>query len=227
MSNFEDRLLGALKEEITMRTAEDKMTTVTPVQRGSRRRFVGLSAAVAGVAAAASAVVVLTGLTSSPAYAVTKGSDGAVSVRINEFSDPKGLESELAAAGVKAVVDYLPFGQTCKEPRGARGSVSGEFSVSIGTEGDGISFKIEKGQVPAGETLVLAFTKAEDGADKPPFSNSLQVVKGAVAPCEATSMPIPPADGKGTTDGKQDDGPGVQSKTGGEDEGPSLNSETK
>ncbi|WP_214104929.1 hypothetical protein [Acrocarpospora catenulata] len=199
------------------------MTTVTPIRRGSRRRVAGLSAAVAGVAAAATTVTLLTGITESPAYAVTKGSDGAVSVRINEFNDPEGLESELAAAGVDAVVDYLPFGQTCKGPRGAHGSTQGQFAVSIGSEGDGISFKIEKGQVPAGETLVLAVTKAENGADKPPLATSLEIVKGAVAPCEAISMPIPPAGG----DGKTDNAPGVQSRIDGEDRAPSLNSVTE
>ncbi|TMR97602.1 hypothetical protein [Nonomuraea basaltis] len=227
MSNFEERLLSALKEEITTRTAEDKMTTVTPVQRGSRRRFAGLSAAVAGVAAAATAVVVMTGIAGGPAYAVTKAADGGVSVQISSFTDPEGLESELADAGVKAVVDYLPFGQTCKEPRGRHGGASGQFTTSIGKDGDGISFKIEKGQVPAGETLVLAVTKSKDGDDKPPFATSLQLVNGAVAPCEATAMPQPPSGGGGTTEEKQDDGPGLNSKTEGEDSGPSQDQVTK
>ncbi|MGP3913970.1 hypothetical protein [Nonomuraea sp. 10N515B] len=210
MSNFEERLLSALKEEITTRTAEDRMTTtVTPVQRGSRRRFAGLSAAVAGLAAATTAVVLLTGIAGSPAYAVTKATDGSVDVHISAFTDPEGLEAELADAGVKAVVDYLPEGQTCKEPRGEQGSVSGPFAASVGSEGAGISFKIEKGKVPAGETLVLAVSKSRAGDDKPPFGMSVTVAKGAVADCEPTSMPVPP--------------PG----TGGKDEGPSLHQETE
>ncbi|MFB4273577.1 hypothetical protein ACBJ32_59010, partial [Nonomuraea sp. GTA35] len=95
------------------------MTTVTPVRR--TRRIVGLAAA---VAAAATAVVVLTGVTGatgSAAYAVSKGSDGTVDVQINSFVDPEGLESELAEAGITSVVDYLPAGQTCKQPRGENG----------------------------------------------------------------------------------------------------------
>lgn len=227
MSNFEERLLSALKDEITTRTAEDKMTTVTPVQRGSRRRFVGLSAAVAGVAAAATAVVLMTGIAGAPAYAVTKGADGAVSVRINSFTDPEGLEAELAANGVKAVVDYLPAGQTCQEPRGQRSSMTGKFATSIGSEGNGMSFKIVTGQVPEGETLVLAVSRSKDGDDKPPFATSLQVVKGAVAPCEATSASEPTADGSGGTSESKGDDSGLSSKNDGEDNGPSLNEETK
>ncbi|MFC4122240.1 hypothetical protein [Nonomuraea zeae] len=190
------------------------MTISTPGRRGSRRRVAGLSAAVAGVAAAAVATVLLTGVTGSPAFAVTKGSDGAVSVRINEFSDPDGLAAELADAGVKAVVDYLPEGQTCKEPRGERGSLGGRFAVSVGKAGDGISFTIEKGQVPAGETLVLAVSLSRDGADRPPFATALHVVRGAVADCEPVAMPEP---GSGTTG----DGPGLDSKTG-DGDGPSF-----
>ncbi|MGN9840759.1 hypothetical protein ACTMTI_21820 [Nonomuraea sp. H19] len=211
MSNFEDRLLSALKEEITTRTAEDNMTTtVTPVQRGSRRRLLGLSAAAAGLATATTAVVALTGIAGSPAYAVTKGSDGAVSVRIESFTDPEGLEAELADAGVKAVVDYLPFGQTCKSPRGEPGSLQGQFAVSMRKEGDGISFTIEKGQVPEGETLVLAVSQSRDGSEGAPFGSSLEVVKGAVADCEPTAMPAPGSPrGRGGDSGfhtKNDDG---------------------
>ncbi|MDP4507403.1 hypothetical protein [Nonomuraea turcica] len=232
MSNFEERLLSALKEEITTRTAEDRMTTtVTPVQRGSRRRFAGLAAAVAGVAAATTAVVVMTGIASSPAYAVTKGTDGSVDVHISSLTDPEGLEAELAEAGVKSVVDYLPAGQTCKEPRGQQGSVSGPFSVSMGSDGAGVSFKIEKGKVPAGETLVLAVSKSEDGDDKPPMGMSLTVVKGAVSDCEPTSMPVPPAGAEGEggvkVDTKNDGGPGIDVETGGKDAGPALNQETE
>ncbi|MGW4967670.1 hypothetical protein ACWEPL_61570 [Nonomuraea sp. NPDC004186] len=204
------------------------MTTVTPVRR--TRRIVGLSAAVAGVAAAATAVVMLTGVTGSAAaaYAVSKSSDGTVDVQINSFVDPDGLESELAEAGIKSVVDYLPAGQTCKQPRGENGAADGKFAAGISKAGDGIAFKIKEGDVPAGSTLVLAVTKSEDGDSAAPSTTSLQIVKGTVAPCEPTSAPaIPPLDNEttsapatppldnetgGTTD-KQDNGPTVDNGT--------------
>ncbi|TYB62713.1 hypothetical protein FXF51_25100 [Nonomuraea sp. PA05] len=215
MSDFEDRLLGALKEEIATRKAEDTMTTVTPARR---RRSAGLAAAVAGVAAAATAVVVATGVLGGPAYAVTKGADGGVGVLIHAFTDPEGLEAELAGAGVPAVVDYLPQGQTCRAPRGAHGDGAGQFAGSIGREGDGIAFRIEKGQVPAGSTLVLTVSKSADGDDQPPFATSLEIVQGAVAPCEPTSMPLP---GQGDT--SQQEGEGFDTGT---EQGPSLDSKT-
>lgn len=217
MSNFEERLLSALKDDLATRTDP---VVATPVRR-PRRRLVGLTAAVAGVAAAATVAVTVTGVFGAPAYAVTASADGGVAVRINAFRDPEGLASELAKAGVQAVVDYLPYGQTCKEPRGQHGDAGGRFAATIGRDGDGISFRITKGQVPAGQTLVLAVTLDRSGADAPPFSTSLQVVKGAVADCEATAMPEPPAGGTGD---KKDDGPGFDSRTG-DDEGPSLHTE--
>lgn len=223
MSNFEDRLLGALKEEITTRTAEDRTTTVTPVRR-SRGRLVGLSAAVAGVAAAIAAVVAATGLIGSPAYAVTKDADGGVSVRINAFTDPEGLESELAGAGIKAVVDYLPEGRICKQPRGRNGAASGRFTtgVGVGEGGSGITFTIEQGQVPEGATLVLAVSKSGAGDDLPPFATALEVVDGAVAPCEAVPVQAPPPS-DGLAPDRQGDGPLTDSRT--DDGGPGLTTE--
>ncbi|GGT18188.1 hypothetical protein ACFFV7_15180 [Nonomuraea spiralis] len=205
MSRFEERLLGALKEEMAAGTGP----VVAPAAHRPRRRgrVVGLAAA-AGVAVVAA--VAVTGVLGGPAYAVDRTADGGVEVEINAFRDPAGLADELGRAGVKAVVDYLPYGQTCKEPRGRHGGDGGgRFEASIGRSGDGISFRIAKGQVPAGQTLVLAVTLDRSGAEAPPFSTSLQVVEGAVAACEPTAMPGPP-DG-GTVDQETgDDGPGLR-----------------
>ncbi|MEU6718549.1 hypothetical protein ABZ897_44395 [Nonomuraea sp. NPDC046802] len=215
MSNFEERLLAALEDEITTRTAGNEMTMTTP----ARRRYAGLSAAVAGVAAATTAVVMLT--SGSPAFAVTTSADGTINVRISEFRDPEGLEAELGRAGVKAVVDYLPEGQTCKGPRGERGSATGQFQSSVGKDGGGIWFTIEKGQVPAGETLVLAVSKSSGGDDQAPFATSLEIVKGTVSDCEAIPMPAPDMrDGGGMQSGTGEDGPILHSRTEGSAPGP-------
>ncbi|NUP83218.1 MAG: hypothetical protein HOV96_37380, partial [Nonomuraea sp.] len=58
MSNFEERLLSALKDDLATRTDP---VVATPVRR-PRRRLVGLTAAVAGVAAAATVAVTGTGV---------------------------------------------------------------------------------------------------------------------------------------------------------------------
>ncbi|MFD0470150.1 hypothetical protein ACFQ0B_18835 [Nonomuraea thailandensis] len=174
-----------------------------------------------GVAAAATAVVVATGLVGGPAYAVTKGSDGKVNVEISTFTDPEGLEAALADAGVQAVVDYLPAGQTCRQPRGAHGEASGRFAARLGMGQGGrtVTFAIDEGEVPAGHTLVLVVSKSKDGDDKAPMAMDMSLVQGAVSECEPVAMPAPPADG--TTE-KKDVGPGFDTST--EDEGPSLTS---
>ncbi|MFD1543957.1 hypothetical protein [Nonomuraea guangzhouensis] len=203
MSNFEERLLSALKDDIAARKAD--MVVETPVRR---RRIVGLAAA---VAAATVVAINVYGGAAAPAFAVTKSADGSVEVRINEFRDPDELAAKLAAAGVTTVVDYLPAGQTCKQPRGEHGAGYGraENGIGVGRDGTGIVFRIGKGQVADGQTLVLAVSV--DQADKPPIATSLEVVRGAVAPCEATPLNLPP------TSGSTGDGPSTDEKTG---EGP-------
>ncbi|AQZ68735.1 unnamed protein product [[Actinomadura] parvosata subsp. kistnae] len=226
MSNFEDRLLSALKEEITTRKAEHMMTTVTPAPGRSRRRVVGLSAAVAGVAAAATAAVLAGGLLGGPAYAVTRGADGKVSVEINTFTDPEGLEVALGDAGIRAVVDYLPPGQTCEKPRGEpAGDTAGRFAARIGAGKGGktLTFTIEDGQVGADHTLVLTVSKSKEGDDKAPTALDLSVVKGTVSPCRAVPLPAPTGDG--TTKG-QDEGPGFDTSTEQPGQGPTLDSKT-
>lgn len=208
MSNFEERLLSALKDDIAARKA---VVVADPPVR--RRRVVGLAAAVAAVAAATVVVMNVYGGAATPAYAVTKSADGSVEVRINEFRDPDELAAKLAAAGVPAVVDYLPADQTCKQPRGEHGAGYGRAGnrIGAGTNGKGITFRIDKGQVAAGQTLVLAVSV--DQADKPPIASSLEIVKGAVAPCEATALNLPPASDSTSN------GPSTDERTG---EGPSL-----
>ncbi|MGW0477817.1 hypothetical protein [Nonomuraea sp. NPDC003214] len=198
----------------------DGSARATLARRTPRRRLRRVGAALAGAAAAAVAAVTLYGTTATPAFAVDKQADGTVEVWINEFRDPGDLEAELAAAGVKAVVDYLPAGQTCKEPRGAHPAPGGRLETKIGSERGGISFSVTAGQIKDGQTLVLAAGVDRDDPGKPPTSMSLTVVDGAVAPCEPVAMPEPTAPALPSEQG-------VRSGTGGEDDGPSLNSVTE
>ncbi|MCG5218342.1 hypothetical protein [Streptosporangium sp. KLBMP 9127] len=218
MSNFEERLLSALKQEITTRTAEEHMVITAPNRRGSRRRIMGLAAAVTGVAAATTVALTLYGGAATPAFAVEKSPDGSVEVQVNEFRDSAGLKAELAKAGITAVVDYLPKDQTCKSPRGEHSAPEGKLTINVSTNEQGISFRIEEGQIAADQTLVLAFSVDQDAPGEPPVASSIEMVKGPVAPCEAVPMQLPPP-GKGT-EGKG--GKSNDSTEGGADEGPSL-----
>ncbi|WP_053174646.1 hypothetical protein [Nonomuraea sp. SBT364] len=188
-------------------------------RRTPRRRLRRVGAALAGAAAAAVAAVTLYGTTAAPAFAVDKRADGTVEVWIKEFRDPGDLEAELAAAGVKAVVDYLPAGQTCKEPRGTHPAPGGRTETKIGRSRDGISFSITGGQVKDGQTLVLTAGVDRSDPGKPPTSLSLGVVAGEVAPCEPVSLPKPTGP---ALSGER----GVRTGTG-EGDGPALNRVTE
>jgi hypothetical protein len=45
------------------------------------------------------------------AYAVARNEDGTVSVEVDSMTDAPGLQAALQAAGVNAVVEYLPVGK--------------------------------------------------------------------------------------------------------------------
>ncbi|MFI6325364.1 hypothetical protein ACIBG8_48150 [Nonomuraea sp. NPDC050556] len=202
MSNFEDRLLSALKEDIM--APAPAPVALEPVRRS--RRVVGLAAAVTGVAAATTVVALLYGGANTPAFAVTKGGDGTIEVQINSLTDASGLAAALREKGVDAVVDYVPAGQTCKPGRGARGKGNGEKStVGMSANAKGATFSITKGMVGAGETLVLAVSgnESSDG----PFATSIEVVSGPVSACEPTALPVPAKGG--------DQGPSTHEESGG------------
>ncbi|MBG0831919.1 hypothetical protein HS041_29860 [Planomonospora sp. ID67723] len=225
MSNFEERLLMALKEEITTGTAEERMAITTPVRRRSGRRVAGLAAALAGAAAATAVAVTLFSGAGSPAFAVTKGAGGSVDVWIKEFRDSAELEAKLAEEGITAQVDYLPGDQICEAPRDGRsgGGRAGEpVESKIGRDGRGIFFQLKPGQITTGETLVLRVSFDHAHPDQPPTATSLQVTEGEVEPCKAVPMPEPNGPGPAAP---EPTGPATTEKSGtGEDEGPGLDS---
>ncbi|MEU8267865.1 hypothetical protein AB0B89_11910 [Sphaerisporangium sp. NPDC049002] len=109
---FEDRLLAELRTEMAGRAPQGRAPAP---RRNTGRRLLATAAVTAIAAAAAIAVPLVTG-TGTAAYAVTKNPDGSVTLTIREFRDPEGVEDELAAAGVRADVTYMPLGKRCERP---------------------------------------------------------------------------------------------------------------
>ncbi|ABW14432.1 hypothetical protein Franean1_5073 [Parafrankia sp. EAN1pec] len=125
-----------------------------------RRRRRALRLGVVGAAAAAvslTAALVLPG-SASPAYALSEEPDGTVKVQINEFRQAKQLEADLRAAGINAVVDFVPIGQTCQQLRGGGAPPAGsdvappaEGGVSNGGQPpDSAPGAVAEGADPAG-----------------------------------------------------------------------------
>jgi hypothetical protein len=115
---FEENLLAQLKNVVANRAVDSAAPMTGRSARRPRRRLVlagGAVVAVAAVAAIAGPSVL--GLHTSAAYAVERDPDGSIRVSIYDYRDPKGLQQRIEAFGVKAAVDYLPAGMTCREPR--------------------------------------------------------------------------------------------------------------
>lgn len=184
MSNFEERLLVELK---TMVAAE-------PAERGQRRAVRprrrlalagGLAAVVVAAAVTAGAFFLSTGM--QAAYAVTKHADGSVTVEIDSLTDAAGLQAKLEAAGVNAVVEYLPAGKMCRQPWFTpAGHVAGEMQQSsVGSTGDGSTRFTISGDRPAGTTLVIT-TQTGPGREQ---ALGMAYAKGDVPPCDVVDAP--------------------------------------
>lgn len=112
---FEDRLLEQLRHVVVEHPAPDVVT-----HRRPRRTRLALAGAGVAAATAAVAIFATSSDVTTSAYAVVPTADGSVTVKIHSLSDATGLERSLRAAGVPAVVDYLPATRTgCVGPPAA------------------------------------------------------------------------------------------------------------
>jgi hypothetical protein len=112
VSNFEERLLGELRTVVAARPVESRRRR--PLWGGPRLALAGALTVVVAAAAIAGVLALTAG--TQAAYAVTKNADGTVTVEIDSLSDAAGLQAKLRAAGVNAVVQYLPEGKICQRP---------------------------------------------------------------------------------------------------------------
>jgi hypothetical protein len=179
VSNFEERLLVELRS----------LVEAEPADRGQPRR---LRLAVAGglaaaVTAAAVASVVFFSAGTPAAYAVTKNADGSVTVEIDSLTDAAGLQAKLQAAGVNAIVEYLPAGKMCAQPWFTpAGRQEGETQQSsVGAAGDGKTRFTISGDLPADETLVVT-TQTGPGDER---ALGLAWAEGEVPPCQVVDAP--------------------------------------
>ena len=186
-TRFEDRLLAELQHVVAARSAGEVIAV--PRRRHAPRLLLG-SAATAAVAATV-LLVAAGGNGVAPAFASHRQPDGSVAVTISRLSDAAGLQAQLRAAGIPAVVDYTPTGKTCQEPRGRlaappQGPVVASVSGSSATGGSA-TFRITRNMVGPGQTLVIM---TSGGAG--PTSVGMQTIQGPVSPCQLVNAPALP-----------------------------------
>jgi hypothetical protein len=199
VTNFEERLLHELRAVVTDR----------PVDRGHRRSpWRGPRLALAGSLAAAVALAAVAGVLyfssgTQSAYAVTRSANGTVTVEVDSMTDASGLQAALAAAGVNAVVEYLPPGKMCERPWFTpAGRMGGMQQSSVGRTSDGATRFSISGNQPADATLVIT-TQTGPGGEQ---ALGIAWAQGEVPPCRVVDAPAgsgpfggPPADGSTQT----------------------------
>ena len=196
MSNFEERLLHELRSVVEAQ----------PVDRGLRRplrprpRFALAGGLAAVLATAISAGVFLLSAGAPGAYAVTRNANGTVTVEIDSLQDAAGLQAKLKAAGVNAVVEYLPAGKMCQQPwfTPLGHPVGGSTQSGVDRlNGGGYRFTISA-DFPTDATMVIT---TQTGPDR---EQALGIgwAKGDVPPCQVVDAPAgsgplggPPANG--------------------------------
>ncbi|GAA4639942.1 hypothetical protein GCM10023196_103500 [Actinoallomurus vinaceus] len=165
------------------------------------RRRMAFRLGLGTIAAAAAAIAVGLPLTNTtPAYAVTKHSDGTVEVVIRQFLYPKKLEATLRENGLRAVVDYVPLGQVCLEPRGLMVPQDTMKVVPLPAArkpaNKNTVLRLSPAGLKADETLVIEASFDKSHPDKSSIFR-IAVFRGAVAACKPTSTarPAPIMDG--------------------------------
>ncbi|TDC55227.1 hypothetical protein E1281_13755 [Actinomadura sp. KC345] len=168
--------------------------------RAWRRRYV-LGAAAVGAAVAVT--VPLSTLGGGPggdqAFAAERLADGRIRVTMDELTGPPdvvqrrldGIERELAAMGLKADIDLIPFGHRCSvSPRGDVDQVHHPV-VSIGSSDpneEQMVFYVRPDLVKPGNTLAWTVSvRHRDGRSAAAIGTAAYQVRGPAEPCD----PVP------------------------------------
>ncbi|MFE6845999.1 hypothetical protein [Streptomyces sp. NPDC057686] len=186
-TRFEERLKQELLAIAADRSRIEEQVDFS-VRSPARRFRMPLAVGVTAAAAAAGLLVALPVLGDdggpSAAYAVSKGNDGTITVRLFHPEGMPGLERELRALGVSvALVPRIPAAQCTEWPAGGFDSAEGLLS----SDGSGFVLKINSATLPPGRTLVLGRSRAH------PEAVSFGSLKTSLVPSCLPEYPDPPA----------------------------------
>ena len=200
LAPYEQRLLVELREVVTERATSNRAPARTRTARPRTRVAVGLGAAAALALAAAIGAPALLGAGDRPAYAAERDPDGSIRIHIREYRDAKGLQARLRQLGVAAVVDYVPNGQQCREPR-ATYVPSDQVPPGLLTtlppgNGDAAYWKLHPDLIGPGQTFVYTTTIIGDPDDDEWSAKAqFQLATGPVNACVLVPGPVLPRNG--------------------------------
>jgi hypothetical protein len=190
MTKFEDQLLGQLMTEHghELRALERPAPEPAPARRRARRPVWLATGAAGTVAAATAGVMALGSAPAMAAYSVTRH-DGTLSVSVYNATGVAGANAALKK--IKARVVVVPVGESCPgieliPVADPPPHLATWVSTSVNSDGHrSVSVKI-KGTIPAGDTLILAFS----GNRQTGSVGAGGIIAGPVPTC--VSLPGPP-----------------------------------
>ena len=165
MSKFEDRLWRQLVREHGSDLAQMRRPAAKHAWRSRPRMLAGTTLGLAGIGTAAA--LLLGAASSSPAFAVTRNSDGTVSVSIDRLSGIAGANQKLASLGIRAKAVAVGAGcdsnwtvskQEVAAPSFKRATPA-QFHALVAAR-MAAAAKIDPGKIPAGRTIVIATWRA-------------------------------------------------------------------
>ncbi len=191
-----DRLGTALSEQLHARCSrveptpafearlERELATARAERATSHRRRWALSAVLPVAAAGAAAILLFVASGSSPAFAVTRGTDGTLTITLNDITGVSGANAKLRDLGVNNVV-VAPITAGCTT----------QIAISyIGTGSAADSpVTLTPGEIPAGTTVVLAAQQTSQG--------QIEEAIGKVSGSAPTCVEPAPAGGNGAPTG--------------------------
>ncbi len=186
MTKFEDELLGQLIAEHGHRLRAEERPA--PTRRRVRRPVWLATGAAGAVAAVTVAAMALGSAPALAAYSVTQH-NGTVTVSVTRPSGVTGANVTLHAMGARVVV--VPVRPGCPQmgslphPRPAPHPA---VSVATGVSTSGhrsVTVKVGKGGIPAGDTMILAFTGGPRGSSL----GAGGIITGRVPRCVSPQAP--------------------------------------
>lgn len=173
----DEEIMASVREPFAtlhMRTPLEHITERGHRLRWRRRRLPALAAAAGTLAVAAVAGAALipgSGSTTPAAWAVEQGPANTVEVSISDLKDSAGLQRELAANGVPALVDFA--GRSC-DGRGYKAIPDNQAAIAgvlglplrIKAAVTGFSFAIHPDAIPSGTQLFITSTPPSEAVSQ-------------------------------------------------------------